>query len=112
MVAGPIIHKDGVLPELRVLLGQDGHELGEVGHDDRLVVVGLGKRHVGMALRVEAADNVDVLGKVFVCHSVFSAPRRPLPTTKVQVRTPALIDAEESLVLRKQGEHRFCVVLP
>ena len=103
MVARAVVHEHSVLPKLGVLLGQDGDQLGEVGHDDRLVGVGLRQRDVGVPLRIERADDVDVLGEVLVSHGVLGAPRSPLAPAEVQVRAPALVDGEDALVLGQQS---------
>ena len=85
MVAGAIVHEHGVLPELGVLLGEDGDQLGEVGHDDRLVGVGPRESDVGVALSVEGADDVDVLGEVLVSLGVLGTLWGPLAPAEVQV---------------------------
>ena len=111
MVAGAVVHEHGVLPELGVLLGQDGDELGEVGHDDRLVGVGLRERDVGVALRVEAADDIDVMSKILIGLGVLGTPGRPLASAEVQVGAPTFIDADDPLLLGQQPEHLLGVVL-
>ena len=85
MVARAVVHEHGVLPELGVLLGQDGDQLGEVGHDDRLVGVGPRESDVGVALSVEGADDVDVLGEVLVSLGVLGTLWSPLVPAEVQV---------------------------
>ena len=71
MVASAIVDQNSVLPELGVLIGQNGDQLVEVGNQHGLVSVGLSQRNVGAALSVEGADNVDVLSKISIGLGVF-----------------------------------------
>ena len=99
MVAGAIIDQHGILPELGVLFGQDGYQLADVGYHNRFIGIGLRQRNVGVALGIEGADDVDVLSKISISLGVFGTLRSPLAPTEVQVRAPALIDADYSFLL-------------
>ena len=99
VVAGAIVDQHGVFPELGVLLGQNSHQLAQVGNHNRFIGIGLRQRNVGVALGIEGADDVDVLSKISISLGVFGTLRSPLAPTEVQVRAPALIDADDSFLL-------------
>ena len=83
MVAGAVVDQNSVLPELGVLLGQNGDQLVEVGNHHGLVGVGLSQRNVGAALSVEGADNVDVLSKISIGLGVLGTSGGPLALAEV-----------------------------
>ena len=64
-----------------------------------------------MALRVEAADDYDVLSKISIGLGVLGTPGRSLASAIVQVGAPTFIDADDPLLLGQQPEHLLGVVL-
>ena len=98
VVVGCAVEEDhGLLPPIRLELVQLLHEGHEVDLHDAGVTVGLGQRHVGVAICVDAHDHRDPRAQEDGSNSIGRPMIPPLHPTEVAHPKPGLVDVEEAV---------------
>ena len=98
VVVGCAVEEDhGLLPPIRLELVELLHEGHEVDLHDAGVTVGLGQRHVGVAVCVDAHDHRDPRAHEDARHSIRRPTLLPLHSSEVAHPKPGLVNVEEAV---------------